>query len=80
MTAPAVPVPPCASALIPFGVFLAFYLGLSLWAQDFYSVPMPVAFLVAGVTALVMHPRIPLREKISFALSYRFIASPPAGS
>ena len=63
MTAPA-SVPPRASALIPFGVFLVFYLGLSVWAGDFYSVPMPVAFLVAGVAALVMRPRTPLREKL----------------
>ena len=64
MKVSAAPVTPRASALIPFGVFLAFYLGLSLWAQDFYSVPMPVAFLVAGVTALAMRPKVPLREKI----------------
>ena len=39
---------PRARALIPFGVFLVFYLGISLWAGDFYRVPMPVAFLVAS--------------------------------
>ena len=30
---------PRARALIPFGVFLVFYLGISLWAGDFYRVP-----------------------------------------
>ena len=35
-------------ALIPFFVFIVFYLGLSIWARDFYKVPMPTAFLVAS--------------------------------
>ena len=45
------------SALIPFIVFAAFYLGLSLWTGDFYRVPMTVAFLVASAVALAMRPR-----------------------
>ena len=38
---------PNGRALIPFLVFVAFYLGLSLQAGDFYKVPMPIAFVVA---------------------------------
>ncbi|MBR2633783.1 MAG: Na+/H+ antiporter NhaC family protein, partial [Lentisphaeria bacterium] len=45
------------SALIPFIVFAAFYLGLSLWTGDFYRIPMTVAFLVASAVALAMRPR-----------------------
>ena len=44
---------PRARALVPFFVFAAFYLGLSLWAHDFYRVPIVIAFLVASATALV---------------------------
>ena len=38
---------PRFKALIPFFVFIVFYVGLSVWSRDFYSVPMPVAFLIA---------------------------------
>ena len=55
---------PRASALIPFGVFLIFYLGISLWAGDFYSVSMPVAFLIAGGAALAMKSPLSFAEKV----------------
>ena len=51
------------TALLPFGVFLLFYLGISLWSKDFYAVPMPVAFLAASASALLIGKR-PLEEKI----------------
>ena len=51
-------------ALIPFFVFIAFYLGLSIWAHDFYKVPMPTAFLVASAAALVLDHKRPLSEKV----------------
>ena len=51
-------------ALAPFLVFVAFYLGLSLYVGDFYRVSMPVAFVVASATAMVFRPRLPLTEKI----------------
>ena len=38
---------PRLKALAPFGVFLVFYLGLSIVSGDFYRVTMTVAFLVA---------------------------------
>ena len=41
-------------ALLPFAVFLIFYLGLSLWSGDFYAVPMPTAFIAASAAALAM--------------------------
>jgi len=51
-------------ALIPFFVFVVFYVGLSLWAQDFYKVPMITAFLVASAAALALDHRRPLAEKV----------------
>ena len=52
------------SALIPFLVFLVFYLGISLWSGSFYSVPMPVAFLAACGTAFLMNRKEPLNSKM----------------
>ncbi len=56
--------PPRASALVPFGIFLLFYLGISLWAGDFYSVSMPVAFLVAGAAALALKSPLSFAERV----------------
>ena len=39
-------------ALVPFLIFAAFYVGLSVWAGDFYKVPMPLAFLLASAAAI----------------------------
>ncbi|MBQ9788333.1 MAG: Na+/H+ antiporter NhaC family protein [Lentisphaeria bacterium] len=52
------------AALIPFLVFLVFYLGLSIWAKDFYCVPMPIAFIVASAVALWQNKRQKLAEKV----------------
>ena len=43
------------AALIPFFVFVFFYVGLSIWAQDFYKVPMPAAFAVASASAFFLN-------------------------
>ena len=45
---------PNAWALLPFGVFAVFYVGLSLALGGCAQVPMPIAFLVASAVALVM--------------------------
>ncbi|MBQ4480058.1 MAG: Na+/H+ antiporter NhaC family protein [Victivallales bacterium] len=55
---------PSCLALLPFFVFLAFYLGISVWAGDFYKVPMPVAFLVATMVALFQNRSRKLDEKV----------------
>ena len=55
---------PCFRALIPFFIFLVFYLGISIWADDFYFVPMPVAFLVASAAALMQNRKYSLNEKM----------------
>ena len=51
-------------ALMPFLVFIVFYLCLSLAAKDFYCVPMPVAFLVASAAALIYDRSRKLDEKV----------------
>ena len=51
-------------ALTPFLVFAVFYLGLSLWANDFYKVPMTIAFLVASAFSLSLNVRRPLDKRI----------------
>ena len=51
-------------ALIPFFIFVLFYLGLSIYAGDFYKVPMPVAFIVASAAAVFMNRRYSLADKV----------------
>ena len=54
---------PSGLALVPFAVFAAFYVGLSLYADHlgfempWYKVSMPVAFLVASASSLVLGRR-----------------------
>ena len=55
---------PNGLALLPFLVFLVFYLGLSLLARDFYKVPMPIAFVVASAAALSLNPGRSLSDKV----------------
>ena len=40
-------------ALVPFLVFAVFYVGASVAVNDFYAIPMPIAFLIASATALM---------------------------
>ncbi len=51
-------------ALVPFIIFMIFYLGLSVWAKDFYFVPMPVAFMVASAAAFLLNRRQKFDEKV----------------
>ena len=57
-------VKPNAIALLPFLVFAAFYVGLSVWANDFYKVPMIIAFLVASAVSVALNSKKTLTEKI----------------
>ncbi|MBR4945957.1 MAG: Na+/H+ antiporter NhaC family protein, partial [Kiritimatiellae bacterium] len=54
---------PNIRSLIPFLVFLVFYLGLSIWSGDFYGIPMPTAFLVASAAAFALNRKQNLAEK-----------------
>jgi Na+/H+ antiporter NhaC len=56
---------PNFAALIPFFVFVFFYVGLSIWANDFYKVPMPVAFAVASAAAFFMNRKVSMDEKVN---------------
>lgn len=56
---------PRFSALIPLFVFVIFYVGLSVWAQDFYKVPMPAAFAVASAAAFFLNRKRPVEEKVN---------------
>ena len=58
-------VKPRFAALIPFFVFVIFYVGLSVWAQDFYKVPMPAAFAVASAAAFFLNRKSPVEEKVN---------------
>lgn len=51
-------------ALVPFFVFAAFYLSLSLMSGDFYRVPMIIAFLVASGSAFMLDKPSHLEENI----------------
>ncbi len=61
---------PSGFALVPFAVFAAFYLGLSLYAghlgfeMPWYKVSMPIAFLVASAASLMIGRTRSLEEKV----------------
>jgi len=55
---------PRAFALFPFLVFAVFYVGLSVWAKDFYRVPMIIAFLVASAVSIAINRTKTIEEKI----------------
>ncbi|GAB6169068.1 Na+/H+ antiporter NhaC family protein [Clostridium carnis] len=53
-----------ALALLPLGVFIIVYLGVSVIAKDFYAVSVVVPFLAATLTALIMNTKVKFEEKI----------------
>lgn len=55
---------PRIKALIPFGVFIVFYLGLSIWQGNFSFVPMPIAFVVASATAFLLNRKMKFADKV----------------
>ena len=50
-------------ALSPLGIFLLLYLFLSLVADDFYAVPLTVAFLAASLYSLFIMRGIPIAQR-----------------
>jgi Na+/H+ antiporter NhaC len=52
------------TALLPLFIFLAVYLFSSLWLQDFYKMPVLIAFLLAAVVGFVQYPKIPFAKKV----------------
>lgn len=53
------------AAISPLLVFICLYLVTSLIVQDFYKVPITVAFLVSSVYAVWTTPGIPLEQRVS---------------
>lgn len=51
-------------SLSPLLLFLLLYLGVSLWAGDFYKVPVTVAFLVSSIYAIALS-RGSLQDRIT---------------
>lgn len=52
-------------ALLPLFVFLGVYLLTSLIVNDFYKVPITVAFVISSLVALLQTRHMPLSERIS---------------
>ena len=55
---------PCGKALTPLLVFLCLYLVTSIIVNDFYKVPITVAFLVASIYAVATTKGLSLNERI----------------
>lgn len=53
-----------ALALLPLGIFIVVYLGISLIAKDFYAVSVIVPFLAAALTALIMNRKEKFETKV----------------
>lgn len=51
-------------AISPLLVFLLFYLGLSLILNDFYKVPIAVAFLVASIYGVAITTHLPMIDRV----------------
>ncbi len=55
---------PSFKAILPFLLFIFFYVGLSFLARDFYKVPMSLAFLVASAEALFLNRKVKLMTRV----------------
>ena len=51
-------------SLLPLGVFIAVYLGISIIAKDFYAVSVIVPFLSAALTAIIMNRKEKFESKV----------------
>lgn len=56
---------PSLLALSPLFIFLGVYLVTSLIVNDFYKVPITVAFIISSISAICMTRHLPLSERIS---------------
>ena len=52
-------------ALSPLMVFIAFYLVTSIFAGDFYKIPITVAFMVSSIYAIIISSGSPLTNRIN---------------
>lgn len=51
-------------ALSPLLVFIVLYLGTSIIADDFYKVPLTVAFMLSSIYALATYRGVPMNERV----------------
>ena len=51
-------------AISPVIVFLLLYVAVSLWLDDFYSMPICVALLAASAWSIIIYRSVPLVERI----------------
>ncbi|MBX7410097.1 Na+/H+ antiporter NhaC family protein [Clostridium chauvoei] len=51
-------------SLLPLGVFIAVYLGISIIAKDFYAVSVIVPFLAAALTAIIINRKEKFESKV----------------
>lgn len=56
---------PSLIALLPLFIFLGVYLITSIIVNDFYKVPITVAFVLSSLSAIVMTVDLPLSERIT---------------
>ena len=56
---------PSLLALSPLFIFLGVYLVTSLIADDFYKVPITVAFVISSIAAIAMNRHLGLSERIA---------------
>lgn len=61
----ALPQRPGFRALVPLFVFLGGYLLASVWVDDFYAVPITVAFIIASMVAVALTDGLSLPERIA---------------
>lgn len=65
MVKTALPQRPGFRALVPLFVFLGVYLLASVWVDDFYAVPITVAFIIASMVAVALTDGLSLPERIA---------------
>ena len=64
---------PSLLALSPLFIFLGVYLVTSLIADDFYKVPITVAFVISSIAAIAMNRHLGLSER---TVSYTHLTLP----
>lgn len=53
-----------AIALLPLGVFIVLFLGVSLITKDFYKMPVVSALIVASTIAILQNKKVPIESKV----------------
>lgn len=52
-------------ALLPFGIFFILYLSTFLFTGDLYNMPISVAFMLTGITAIITLKKLKINDRIS---------------